>query len=128
MLALRRFSSVLTPISECSTSWTFCCSCASGASCLGSCAWATGAGAVVSTGDAGAFSALLLASCRVDDALKSGLKLSVLSMGGSEGRAAMVVRGVWPVTGGSSCDGGRWCWPWRSCGVTRTRGCACCLT
>lgn len=95
MLAFRRFKRVLTPMSECNTSCTFCCICGSGASCFGG-SWAGagagGAGAWLSMGDTGAPSVKLLpfAAPEPDTLLKSGLKLSVLSMGGNVGGAAIV--------------------------------------
>lgn len=84
MLALRRLSSVETPASECSTSWTRCCVCVScdAVRCSGDAG--TGAGAGASTGDDRAPSPL-----GAETAVKSGLKLSALSMGGMAGGAAI---------------------------------------
>jgi hypothetical protein len=80
MLALRRFSRVETPTSECRISCTRCCVCAS---------W----GALRCSGDAGVASSTGEAStpsCVGDDALfKSELKLSVPSIGGIAGGAAI---------------------------------------
>jgi hypothetical protein len=80
MLALRRFSSVATPTSECSTSCTRCCEWPS---------WS----AVRCSGDVGAASSMGEARAPsfvgVDALWKSGLKLSVLSMGGIVGGAAI---------------------------------------
>jgi hypothetical protein len=87
MLALRRFSSVLMPTSECSTSCTFWRTCGSGASCLGSCGCTAGADA--SMGEDMGPSAWVAPLGGADAVLKSGLKPS-LSMGGSVGGAAMV--------------------------------------
>ena len=80
MLALRRFSSVETPTSDCSTSWTRCCVCTScePVRCSGD------AGATASMGEASAPS-----SAGAGAALKSGLKLSAVSMGGMAGGAAI---------------------------------------
>ena len=81
MLALRRFSSVATPTSECSTSCTRCCD------------WPSWGAAVRCSGDVGAASSMGEARAPsfvgVDAPLKSGLKLSVLSMGGIVVRAAI---------------------------------------
>jgi hypothetical protein len=98
MLAFRRLSSVLTPISECRTSCTCCWE-------RGSCAsfkrvWSSecgaSAGADASTGDVGAAASLLgwpwwPLGLAWKSELKSGLKLSVLSMGGSVGGTAAML-------------------------------------
>lgn len=83
MLAFSRFSNVVTPMSECRTSCTRCCVCAScgGARCSGD----AGTGAGVSMGETGAASSL-----GPEVLLKSGLKLSLLTMGGKDGGAAIV--------------------------------------
>jgi hypothetical protein len=75
MLALRRLSSVDTPTSECRTSCTRCCVCASWPSvrCSGD------AGAKASIGDDSAAS-----SAAAGAVLKSGLKLSPVATGGIE--------------------------------------------
>lgn len=84
MLAFSRLSSVVTPMSECRTSCTRCCVCESWAGARSSGDEGKGV-AVSSIGETGAAS-----SFGPVDALKSGLKLSLLAMGGMEGGAAMV--------------------------------------
>jgi hypothetical protein len=88
MLALRRLRSVETPTSECSTSCTRCCVCA---------------------GDVGA-AASMGEGRPPSSALKSGLKLSALSMGGMAGGAAIagaVVVVVVVVMFAPACHGAR---------------------
>ena len=96
MLAFSRFSSVVTPMSECRTSCTRCCVCVSwgGARCSGD-----ASAAVSSMGETGAASSL--GPARV---LKSGLKLSLLAIGGMEGGTAIV--GVVGVDDEAAVSGG----------------------
>jgi hypothetical protein len=82
MLAFSRLSNVVTPMSECRTSCTRCCVCESWAGARSS---GDEGAAVSSIGETGAAS-----SFGPVDPLKSGLKLSLLAMGGMEGGAAMV--------------------------------------
>lgn len=100
MLAFKRLSSVLTPISECRTSCTCCWergSCASFGRAWSSDCGAS-AGADASTGDVGAAASLLgwpwwplALALAWKSELKSGLKLSVLSTGGSVGGTAAML-------------------------------------
>ena len=94
MLALRRLSSVETPTSECSTSCTRCCVCASCADVVvvvGCCSGEDGAGAAASMGEGRPPPSWAGAGAGADAVLsKLGLKLSVLSMGGMAGGAAIV--------------------------------------
>lgn len=84
MLAFSRLNSVVTPTSECRTSCTRCCVCES----WGSARCSGDAGAAMSSmGETGAASSFGPAAV---GALKSGLKLSLLAMGGMEGGAAIV--------------------------------------
>lgn len=86
---------MLTPMSEWRTSWTFCWIWGSGESCFCSCAGAKGVDEYSSAGGGGAASstraapAPLVVVLAPKELLKSGWKLSVLSMGGSVGGAAM---------------------------------------
>jgi hypothetical protein len=83
MLALRRLSSVDTPTSECSTSWTRCCVCVS-------CDARRGSGETGAAGAAGSIGEDSGPSSEgAGAALKSGLKLSALSMGDMAGGAAI---------------------------------------
>jgi hypothetical protein len=81
ILALRRLSSVDTPTSEWRTSWTRCCVSVScdAVRCSGD------AGATASMGDDSAGPS----SVGAEMVLRSGLKLSALSMGGMAGGAAI---------------------------------------
>lgn len=81
MLAFSRFKSVVTPMSEYRTSCTRCCVCVSwgGAGCTGD----AGVGASMGeTGSSLSFGPAVL--------LKSGLKLSLLAIGGMDGGAAIL--------------------------------------
>jgi hypothetical protein len=100
MLALRRFSRVDTPTSECSTSWTRCCVCVSCdvVRCSGE------VGAAASIGEASAPS-----SAGADVPLKSGSKVSVVSIGAMGGAAAVVGIVVVGMSASANVVGGLGC-------------------
>lgn len=95
MLALRRFSRVETPTSECNMSCTRCCVCALG----GALPWSGDVGVASSMGEARA------PSCVGDDTLfGSAWTLSVPSIGGIAFGAAIADAAV--VAGGNGCVAG----------------------